>query len=696
MGKSLSREKFDTILDEESINFIGKMLPFTTIFLIIFIFILFIPFLTIIIFLLPIIAILSFISKRIRKSIANFFKSPFIFSFKIALFISSLFSKNRMQIINKFIKDSLEMNNFSSNNKIKADIILGYKWIGKSFFGYFSKTGINFENLERGITIFGSYGLNIMRKIIKEAAMKENGIIIFDSSNIIGVPKNFTSTKVYNIGIDTLINPMDAKPLPLKIWTNILAMAISVACTLDIEEASLLADFFYNQYEYENILRVDQVNLWSDGLNRFFEKRRADILKADIKKLLLTKIFSDEGKNILNFLPKRGEIICLRVGGIDREQKTFLLILFIGVLHQVLKRKKEKILIVIDELQNLLPQIHLLPYDYRPVMERLMYMLKEASKNISLLLHTSATWIANYAYSITPNLIITAIEDPYIANEISKVFALGREGDNFILKLSPQESIVKVMTHEGMKTFLMLTPIIDFNIDIDKDMENVLEKEIGENVTTLKKDFLNKSEVAYNIMKLMFQLKNVNIATIQAYLSEKYELNDIRELIKELIDKKYLKISSDDEEKIEITEKGIIAINEWEERNFIKKKEDIKEEEIYLKINEKLVKKLIEIEKKFLHQEWCQSIILSYNLVRHVMILLISNPEKTRWKKFKALYETLCIEGLKPIEMEDIEWLEEIKNKAEKADLSIGEKEAERALKIAKNVLMSILRKGER
>ncbi|MFH7836425.1 MAG: hypothetical protein QXL51_07500, partial [Candidatus Aenigmatarchaeota archaeon] len=204
------------------------------------------------------------------------------------------------------------------------------------------------------------------------------------------------------------------------------------------------------------------------------------------------------------------------------------------------------------------------------------------------------------------------------------------------------------------------------------------------------------SEVAYNIMKYVFQLKNVNIATIQAYLSEKYELNDIRELIKELIDKKYLKISSDDEEKIEITEKGIIAINEWEERNFIKKKEDIKEEEIYLKINEKLVKKLIEIEKKFLHQEWCQSIILSYNLVRHVMILLISNPEKTRWKKFKALYETLCIEGLKPIEMEDIEWLEEIKNKAEKADLSIGEKEAERALKIAKNVLMSILRKGER
>ncbi|MEM1574847.1 MAG: hypothetical protein QXF09_01680 [Nitrososphaerota archaeon] len=693
MRKNLSKEKFDTILDEESINFIRKMLPFTTTFLIIFIFILFIPFITIIIFLLPIIAILSFISKRIRKSIVNFFKLPFIFSFKIALFISSLFSKNRMQIINKFIKDSLEMNNFSSN-KIKADIILGYRWVGKSFFGYLSKTGINFENLERGVTILGSYGLNIMRKIIKEAAMKEIGIIIFDSSNLIGTPKNVNSTKVYNVGIDTLINPMDAKPLPLKIWTNILAMAISVACTLDIEEASLLADFFYNQYEYENILRVDQVNLWSDGLNRFFEKRRADILKADIKKLLLTKIFSDEGKNILSFLPKRGEIICLRVGGIDREQKTFLLILFIGVLHQVLKKKKERILIVIDELQNLLPQIHLLPYDYRPVMERLMYMLKEASKNISLLLHTSATWIANYAYSITPNLIITAIEDPYIANEISKVFALGKEGDNFILKLSPQESIVKVMTHEGMKTFLMLTPIIDFNTDMN--MENLLEKEIEENVTTLKKDFLNKSEVAYNIMKYVFQLKNVNIATIQAYLSDKYELNDIRELIKELIDKKYLKFPSINEEKIEITEKGIFAINEWEERNFIKKKEDIKEEEIYLKINEKLVKKLIEAEKKFLNQEWCQSIILCYNLVRHVMILLISNPEKTRWKKFKALYETLCIEGLKPIEMEDIEWLEEIKNKAEKADLSIGEKEAERALKIAKNVLMSILRKGKK
>jgi hypothetical protein len=596
-----------------------------------------------------------------------------------------------MQIINKFIKDSLELNNFSTNNKIKADIFLGYRWVGKSFFGYFSKTGITFENLERGITIFGSYGLNIMRKIIKEAAVKEIGIIIFDSSNMIGIPKNVTSTKIYNVGIDTLINPMDAKPLPLKIWTNILAMAISVACTLDIEEASLLADFFYNQYEYENILRVDQVNLWSDGLNRFFEKRRADILKADIKKLLLTKIFSDEGENILSFLPKKGEIICLRVGGIDREQKTFLLILFIGILYQVLKKKKERILIVIDELQNLLPQIHLLPYDYRPVMERLMYMLKEASKNISLLLHTSATWIANYAYSITPNLIITTIEDPYIADDVSRVFALGRGGENFILKLSPQESIVKVMTHEGMKTFLMLTPITDFNIDISK--ENIFEEEIGENVTSLKKEFFNKDEAAYKIMKLIYQLKNISIATIQAYLSDKYELNDIRGLIKELIDKQYIRQSSINEEKLEITEKGLLAINEWEERKFVKKKEDIKEEEIYLKINEKIVKKLVEVEKKILHQEWQQSIILCYNLIRHAMILLISDPEKTRWKKFKALYETLCIEGLKPTEIEDIEWLEEIKNKAEKADLSIGKKEAERALKITKNVLLSILRR---
>jgi hypothetical protein len=691
MKKSLSKEKFDIILDEESINFIIKMLPFTTIFLITFIAILFIPFLTIMIFLFPIIAILSFLSKRIRKSIINFLKLPFSLSFKIALFISSLFSKNRMQIINKFIKDSLELNNFSTNNKIKADIFLGYRWVGKSFFGYFSKTGITFENLERGITIFGSYGLNIMRKIIKEAAVKEIGIIIFDSSNMIGIPKNVTSTKIYNIGIDTLINPMDAKPLPLKIWTNILAMAISVACTLDIEEASLLADFFYNQYEYENILRVDQVNLWSDGLNRFFEKRRADILKADIKKLLLTKIFSDEGENILSFLPKKGEIICLRVGGIDREQKTFLLILFIGILYQVLKKKKERILIVIDELQNLLPQIHLLPYDYRPVMERLMYMLKEASKNISLLLHTSATWIANYAYSITPNLIITTIEDPYIADDVSRVFALGRGGENFILKLSPQESIVKVMTHEGMKTFLMLTPITDFNIDISK--ENIFEEEIGENVTSLKKEFFNKDEAAYKIMKFIYQLKNISIATIQAYLSDKYELNDIRGLIKELIDKQYIRQSSINEEKLEITEKGLLAINEWEERKFVKKKEDIKEEEIYLKINEKIVKKLVEVEKKILHQEWQQSIILCYNLIRHAMILLISDPEKTRWKKFKALYETLCIEGLKPTEIEDIEWLEEIKNKAEKADLSIGKKEAERALKITKNVLLSILRR---
>ena len=691
MKKSLSKEKFDIMLDEESINFIKKMLPFTTIFLMIFIFILFIPFITIAIFLLPIIAILSLLSKRIRKSIANFLKLPFIFSFKIALFISSLFSKNRMQIINKFIKDSLELNNFSFNNKVKADLFLGYRWVGKSFFGYLSKTGITFENLERGITIFGSYGLNIMRKIIKEAAMKRIGIIIFDSSNIIGVPKNIASIKVYNIGIDTLINPMDAKPLPLKIWTNILAMAISVACTLDIEEASLLADFFYNQYEYENILRVDQVNIWSDGLNRFFEKRRADILKADIKKLLLTKIFSDEGKNILSFLPKKGEIICLRVGGIDREQKTFLLILFIGILYQVLRKEREKILMVIDELQNLLPQIHLLPYDYRPVMERLMYMLKEASKNISLLLHTSATWIANYAYSITPNLIITTIEDPYIADEVSRVFALGRGGENFILKLSPQESIVKVMTHEGMKTFLMLTPITDFNIDISK--EDIFEEEIGENVTFLKKEFFNKDELAYKIMKLIYQLKNINIATIQAYLSDKYELNDIKELIKELINKQYIKQSPINEEKLEITEKGLFAIDEWEERKFVKKKEDVKEEEIYLKINEKIVKKLVEAEKKFSHQEWCQSIILCYNLIRHAMILLISDPEKTRWKKFKALYETLCIEGLKPMELEDVEWLEEIKNKAEKADLSIGEKEAERALKIAKNVLLSILRR---
>jgi hypothetical protein len=598
-----------------------------------------------------------------------------------------------MQIINKFIKDSLELNNFSFNNKIKADLFLGYRWVGKSFFGYLSKTGITFENLERGITIFGSYGLNIMRKIIKEAAIKGIGIIIFDSSNIIGVPKNIASIKVYNIGIDTLINPMDAKPLPLKIWTNILAMAISVACTLDIEEASLLADFFYNQYEHENILRVDQVNLWSDGLNRFFEKRRADILKADIKKLLLTKIFSDDGKNILSFLPKKGEIICLRVGGIDREQKTFLLILFIGILYQVLRKEKEKILMVIDELQNLLPQIHLLPYDYRPVMERLMYMLKEASKNISLLLHTSATWIANYAYSITPNLIITTIEDPYIADEVSRVFALGRGRENFILKLSPQESIVKVMTHEGMKTFLMLTPITDFNIDISK--KDVLE-EVGENITSLKKEFFNKDELAYRIMKLIYQLKNVNIATIQAYLSDKYELNDIRGLIKELINKQYIRQSSINEEKLEITEKGLFAINEWEERKFVKKKEDVKEEEIYLKINEKIVKKLIEAEKKILNQEWQQSIILCYNLIRHAMILLISDPEKTRWKKFKALYETLCIEGLKPIEIEDIEWLEEIKNKAEKADLSIGEKEAERALKIAKKVLLSILRRGRK
>jgi len=599
-----------------------------------------------------------------------------------------------MQIINKFIKDSLELNNFSFNNKIKADLFLGYRWVGKSFFGYLSKTGITFENLERGITIFGSYGLNIMRKIIKEAAIKGIGIIIFDSSNIIGVPKNIASIKVYNIGIDTLINPMDAKPLPLKIWTNILAMAISVACTLDIEEASLLADFFYNQYEHENILRVDQVNLWSDGLNRFFEKRRADILKADIKKLLLTKIFSDDGKNILSFLPKKGEIICLRVGGIDREQKTFLLILFIGILYQVLRKEKEKILMVIDELQNLLPQIHLLPYDYRPVMERLMYMLKEASKNISLLLHTSATWIANYAYSITPNLIITTIEDPSIADEVSRVFALGRGRENFILKLSPQESIVKVMTHEGMKTFLMLTPITDFNIDISK--KDVLEEEVGENITSLKKEFFNKDELAYRIMKLIYQLKNVNIATIQAYLSDKYELNDIRGLIKELINKQYIRQSSINEEKLEITEKGLFAINEWEERKFVKKKEDVKEEEIYLKINEKIVKKLIEAEKKILNQEWQQSIILCYNLIRHAMILLISDPEKTRWKKFKALYETLCIEGLKPIEIEDIEWLEEIKNKAEKADLSIGEKEAERALKIAKKVLLSILRRGRK
>jgi len=693
MKKSLSKEKFDIILDEESTNFIKKMLPFTTIFLMIFIFILFIPFITIAIFLLPIIAILSFLSKRIRKGIAKFLKLPFIFSFKIALFISSLFSKNKMQIINKFIKDSLELNNFSFNNKIKADLFLGYRWVGKSFFGYLSKTGITFENLERGITIFGSYGLNIMRKIIKEAAIKGIGIIIFDSSNIIGVPKNIASIKVYNIGIDTLINPMDAKPLPLKIWTNILAMAISVACTLDIEEASLLADFFYNQYEHENILRVDQVNLWSDGLNRFFEKRRADILKADIKKLLLTKIFSDDGKNILSFLPKKGEIICLRVGGIDREQKTFLLILFIGILYQVLRKEKEKILMVIDELQNLLPQIHLLPYDYRPVMERLMYMLKEASKNISLLLHTSATWIANYAYSITPNLIITTIEDPYIADEVSRVFALGRGRENFILKLSPQESIVKVMTHEGMKTFLMLTPITDFNIDVSK--KDVLE-EVGENITSLKKEFFNKDELAYRIMKLIYQLKNVNIATIQAYLSDKYELNDIRGLIKELINKQYIRQSSINEEKLEITEKGLFAINEWEERKFVKKKEDVKEEEIYLKINEKIVKKLIEAEKKILNQEWQQSIILCYNLIRHAMILLISDPEKTRWKKFKALYETLCIEGLKPIEIEDIEWLEEIKNKAEKADLSIGEKEAERALKIAKKVLLSILRRGRK
>jgi len=74
MKKSLSKEKFDIILDEESTNFIKKMLPFTTIFLMIFIFILFIPFITIAIFLLPIIAILSFLSKRIRKGIAKFLK----------------------------------------------------------------------------------------------------------------------------------------------------------------------------------------------------------------------------------------------------------------------------------------------------------------------------------------------------------------------------------------------------------------------------------------------------------------------------------------------------------------------------------------------------------------------------------------------------------------------------------------------
>lgn len=126
-------------------------------------------------------------------------------------------------------------------------------------------------------------------------------------------------------------------------------------------------------------------------------------------------------------------------------------------------------------------------------------------------------------------------------------------------------------------------------------------------------------------------------------------------MIIELIDKQYVELHSINGEILGVTKKGIFAINEWEERKFVRKKGDIKEEKIYLKINEKIIKKLIEAEKKFLNKEWYQSIILSYNLVRNGMILLISDPEKTRWKKFKALYETLCIEGLKPIEREDIE-----------------------------------------
>lgn len=41
-----------------------------------------------------------------------------------------------------------------------------------------------------------------------------------------------------------------------------------------------------------------------------------------------------------------------------------------------------------------------------------------------------------------------------------------------------------------------------------------LKKKIEEPITYFRKDFFNKAEAAYNIIKLIYNLKNANIAII--------------------------------------------------------------------------------------------------------------------------------------------------------------------------------------
>jgi len=631
-------------------------------------------------YLLIILAAMTLFSKFFRNALLLLLKLPFSVSRKLVFFLAS---PSNALLLNKLVEHQARL---PRSEVPKPQLALGYSWRGTWIFGGFRRAGLTLNSIMDGVVVVGSHGTHVVRRIVNEVARNQLGVLLFDTSGRIGVPMGLRNPRVHRIGIDTTINPMEVKGVSMRGWSSAFATAASVAGTLDLEDARMLGDFFFTRGEQEGVLRITQTRLWVEGIGEYIDPHRAFTIKANIKKLLLGRaenIFADDGVSVHTLIPSAGELEYLDLAWMDREQKTFLLVFLLGILQHLEKPRSRprSLVIVIDDLQNLLPEMNMLPYDYRPVWESLMHLVMTTTEVAGLVLCSQANWLTTYAYSLLPNTVVTAVRDPGSARDLSQVLSLGREGEELLMGLAPQESLVKTTSRFGPSYFMMLANPVKAE---KLPPTEIRPRQPGRRAskTSLGKDFESRAEVAYEILKTASTLVEPDLGLVRAYAT-KYPANEVVETINLLRSNAYLVEVS--KGRFEISEKGFKSLEEWASRNFSDPKADLSDDELWKRLDEPWRRLLDRAEEQLGESQYPLCIRSCREIVRRAFQTLLGKQKVTG--NLAALLPELGKVGLSPCREEELTAFEELSRRAKVSDLVLSRQDAESCMKLVKRIL---------
>lgn len=631
-------------------------------------------------YLLILLAALAVFSKFFRRALLLLLKLPFSVSRRLVLFLAS---PTNVLLLNKLVEDQAKL---PRSEAPKPQLTLGYSWRGKWVFGGFRRAGLTLNSIMDGVVVVGSHGTHVVRRIVHEVARNKLGVLLFDTSGRIGVPVGVRNPKVRRIGLDTTINPMEVKGVSVRAWSSAFATAVSVAGTLDLEDARMLGDFFFTQGEQEGVLRITQTRLWVEGIGEYINPHRAFTIKANIKKLLLGRaenIFADDGVSVHTLVPSIGELEYLDLAWMDREQKTFLLVFLLGILQHLEKPRSQQrsLVIVIDDLQNLLPEMNLLPYDYRPVWESLMHLVMTTTEVAGLVLCSRASWLTTYAYSLLPNAVVTAVGHPGSARALSQVLSLGRDGEDLLMGLAPQESLVKTMSRFGPSYFMMLANPVraqklpPAQVRLRKDRRKASK-------TSLGKDFESGADLAYDILKTTSTLVEPDLGLVKAYVT-KYPASEVVETVNLLRSNAYLVEVS--KGRFEISEKGFKSLEEWASRNFNDPRAELSDDDLWKRLDEPWKRLLDRAEEQLIESQYPLCIRSSHEIVRRVFRTLLSKQKVTG--NLAARLPELGKVGLSPCREEELAAFEGLSRRAKVSDLSLSRQDAESCMRLVKRIL---------